>query len=108
MKEDIATYTYDHTGMKVHFVSTKKYNIIQCAVKLKASPNRDAITKRSLLTFILEQGTKEYPSERKLMQYLDELYGAVFSIDGQKKGNEHIITFRLEVANDKYIAGEQS
>src|SRR5699024_1189413 len=87
MKEDIATYTFDHNGMKVHFVPTKKFKTIQFAVKFKAPLNRDTITERSLLTFILEQGTKEYPSERKLMQYLDELYGAVFSIDGQKKGS---------------------
>lgn len=108
MTEDIATYTFDHNGMKVHFIPTKKFKTIQFAVKFKAPLNRETITKRSLLTFILEQGTKEYPSERKLIQYLDELYGAVFSVEGQKKGNEHIITFRLEVANDKYIAGEQS
>ena len=82
MKEDNATYTFDHNGMKVHFVPKKKFKTIQFAVKFKAPLNRDTITERSLLTFILEQGTKEYPSERKLMQYLDELYGAVFSIDG--------------------------
>src|SRR5699024_12596326 len=100
--------TNDYNVLKVHLDSTKKIKTIQFDVKFKAPLNRYTITERSLLTFILEQGTKEYPSERKLMQYLDELYGAVFSIDGQKKGNEHIITFRLEVANDKYIAGEQS
>lgn len=108
MKENIADHIFDHQGMKVHLVPTTKFKTIQFAVKFKAPLNRDTISKRTLLTFILEQGTKELPSEKKLMTYLDELYGAVFSVDGQKKGNEHIITFRLEVANEKYIAGEQS
>src|SRR5690625_4715888 len=34
------------------------------------------------------------------------LYGATFSIDGVKKGNNHIISFRLEFANERFIQDE--
>src|SRR5699024_5510183 len=37
---------------------------------------------------------------------LDNLYGAVLSIDGAKKGDNHIISFRLEIANQKFIMNE--
>ena len=40
------------------------------------------------------------------MNRLDELYGASLYIEGAKKGNNHIISFRLEVANENYLPTE--
>src|SRR5690625_2982466 len=42
------------------------------------------------------------------MLKLDELYGAILSIDVAKKGNYHIISFRLEIANEKFIKNEST
>src|SRR5690625_6799823 len=61
---------------------------------------------RALLPYVLQQGTNKLPSEKQLQKKLDMLYGATFSIDGVKKGNNHIISFRLEFANERFIQDE--
>jgi len=89
-----------------HMIPTKKFKTVNIVVKCKAPLNRKTITKRALLPYVLQKGTTNYPSEKQLMIKLDELYGAILSVDGVKKGNHHIISFRLEVANETYINNE--
>ncbi|GAB3066959.1 EF-P 5-aminopentanol modification-associated protein YfmF [Virgibacillus ainsalahensis] len=93
-------------GVNLHFIETGKYKTINIVAKLKAPLTRDTITKRALLPYILKQGTSSYPGRTELQRKLDDLYGAVLSIDGGKKGENHIISIRLELANQKYIAEE--
>lgn len=95
-------------GLNVHAIQTKKYKTIHIVAKFKAELSRETITKRALLPYVLRQGTKNMPSEQALQLKLDDLYGAVLSIDGAKKGDHHIISFRLEVANQNYIANEST
>ena len=95
-------------GLNLHMVPSKKYKTINIVAKFRADLSRETITKRALLPYILRQGTENYPTEKDLQLKLDDLYGAVLSIDGAKKGNNHIISFRLEVANQNYIADESS
>lgn len=96
------------TGLNVHIVKNKKFKTINIVAKFRAPLNRNTITKRALLPYILRQGTKSYPNEQALQLKLDHLYGAVLSIDGAKKGDNHIISFRLEVANENYISNEST
>lgn len=101
--EENVVYT---DGLNLHFIHNKKYKTINIVVKLKASLERDTITKRALLPYILQQGTLNYPGKKELQRKLDDLYGAVLSVDGSKKGEQHIISFRLEVPNEKFIPDE--
>lgn len=93
-------------GITFHFIPNKKFKTVNIVMKCKGYLNRDTITKRALLPFVLEQGTKQYPTEKLLMKKLDELYGAVLSISGAKKGSNHILHFQLEVANQRFIENE--
>ncbi|WP_337019869.1 EF-P 5-aminopentanol modification-associated protein YfmF [Oceanobacillus massiliensis] len=95
-------------GLKLHFIQSKKYKTINIVAKLRAPLERETITKRALLPYILKQATKNYPSRSELQLKLDDLYGAVLSADGSKKGENHIISIRLEVANEKFIPDESS
>ncbi|MFS0751785.1 EF-P 5-aminopentanol modification-associated protein YfmF [Oceanobacillus sp. 1P07AA] len=90
-------------GMKFHFVPNKKHKTISFVAKLRAPLQRDTITKRALLPYVLKQGTASFPTRVELQKELDELYGAILSITGGKKGENHILTIRLEVANEKFI-----
>ena len=63
----------------------------------------DTITKRALIPYVLKEGTKSYPKRQLLRRKLDDLYGGMFSADGSKKGENHIITIRLELANPKFL-----
>lgn len=93
-------------GRTIHFVPSRKFKTLSITAKFKAPLERGTITRRALLPYILKQGTKNYPSTEMFQKKLDELYGAVLSVSGGKKGENHIITLRLELANEKFIAGE--
>lgn len=95
-------------NMNVHLITTKKFKTIHIVVKFKAPLQKETITKRALLPYILRQGTKTFPSEMELQRKLDQLYGSSLTIDGAKKGDFHVISVRLEVANDKFIKNESS
>lgn len=99
---------YTEENFNLHVIQSEKFKTINIVAKFRAPLNRNTITKRALLPYILLQGTKSYPSEKELQLKLNNLYGTVLSIDGAKKGDNHIISVRLEVANQKYIANESS
>ncbi|SDJ71208.1 EF-P 5-aminopentanol modification-associated protein YfmF [Sediminibacillus albus] len=94
-------------GYNLHVIQSKKYKTVNVIVKLKAPLERSTITKRALLPYIMQQGTNKFPSARKLRTALDDLYGAVLGVDGAKKGENHIITLRLETANEAYLSSEE-
>ncbi|MFC4557186.1 EF-P 5-aminopentanol modification-associated protein YfmF [Virgibacillus kekensis] len=93
----------ENDGVNLHVVPSRKFKTITFTAKFKAPLSRNTITKRALLPYVLQQGTESYPSRSSVQLKLDSLYGAVLSINGSKKGNHHILTIRLEVANQKYI-----
>src|SRR5690625_7132032 len=88
-------------GLNLHLVPSKKYKTITIVAKLRGQLNRDSVTKRALLPFVLRQGTKTYPTREKLQHKLDDLYGASLSLDAGKAGLDHDISVRMEVANQK-------
>ncbi|WP_175073158.1 EF-P 5-aminopentanol modification-associated protein YfmF [Terribacillus sp. AE2B 122] len=91
-------------GATLHLIPTKKYKTISIAVKLQAPLERETITARALLPYVLQQGTASLSDARALRLKLDDLYGAILSISGTKKGEKHIITLRLDVANENYLS----
>ncbi|SES76896.1 Predicted Zn-dependent peptidase [Oceanobacillus limi] len=93
-------------GYNLHLIPNKKFKTINLVAKFKAPLQKSTITKRALLPYVLKQGPKSYPSRKDLQTKLDSLYGAVLSIDSGKKGENHIISMRLEVANQKFIPNE--
>ncbi|RPF55932.1 EF-P 5-aminopentanol modification-associated protein YfmF [Aquisalibacillus elongatus] len=94
---------YSNDEYNLHLIQTKKFKTNTVALKFARPLERDHITKRALLPFVLQKGTNEYPSEKELRLKLDELYGAKFSINSGKKGENHVITFVLDFANEKFI-----
>lgn len=95
-------------GVSYHMVPTKKHKTLSIVAKFKTPLSKESITMRALLPYVLQQGTESYPSRSSIQLKLDRLYGAVLSLDGTKKGNDHIISIRLEIANQKYISDESS
>lgn len=100
--------TIETQGYNLHLIRTKKFKTVHIVAKFKTVLSRETITKRALLPYILRQGTKSYPSEQALQLKLDELYGATLSLDVAKKGNHHIFSVRISIANEKFIPKESS
>ena len=100
LKENVGS----QDGYQLHFIKSNKFKTNSITVKLKAPLNRDTITYRALLPYVLNQGTNNYPSKQELQLKLDDLYGSVMGIAGGKKGENHIITIRMILANNPGVS----
>ncbi|WP_117169654.1 EF-P 5-aminopentanol modification-associated protein YfmF [Paraliobacillus sediminis] len=98
----------EQQGYNLHVLQSKKFKTIHLTVKLKSPLNRENITEKALLPFVLQQGTNKYPTSSLFRRALDDLFGATLSIDSAKKGNEHVMSFRMEIANQTYLTTEQN
>lgn len=96
--------TFSMEGFRLHVVKTEKYKTNAIVFKMKAPLNEKDATMRALLPHVLQSSSAAYPTTTKLRAYLDELYGAVLYADLAKKGDYHIITFFLEIANEKFLS----
>ncbi|MBM7694765.1 putative Zn-dependent peptidase [Peribacillus deserti] len=90
-------------GYKLHIVNTGKYKTNTFVWKMKAPLQKETVTLRSLFPYVLQSNTKNYPSTTVLRSHLDDLYGASLYVDLSKKGEYHIITFTVEIANEKFL-----
>ncbi|MGG0718767.1 pitrilysin family protein [Robertmurraya massiliosenegalensis] len=91
-------------GYNLHIVKTEKYKTNTLVWKMKAPLSKDDVTLRALLPYVLQSNSKTYPTSTELRAYLDELYGASFYVDLAKKGDYHVISFALEMANEKFLS----
>ncbi|REJ24862.1 MAG: peptidase M16 [Caldibacillus debilis] len=94
-------------GVTFHFIRTEKFKTNTIVLKMKAPLAKESATIRALLPYVLQSGTKRRPSQPELRSYLEELYGADFFVELQKKGENHIISLHLEVANEKFLRGSE-
>ncbi|MGM7720435.1 EF-P 5-aminopentanol modification-associated protein YfmF [Metabacillus sp. Hm71] len=90
-------------GLSLHTVPTKKFKTNTIVLKMLAPLNKQDVTYRALLPYVLQRGTKSFPTSINLRQHLDTLYGATLYVDLAKKGENHIISFRMEIANEKFL-----
>ncbi len=100
----ISEQIIDLQGMKLHIIPTEKYKTNTIVFKMKAPLDKEDVTKRALLPNVLQRNSKKYSTTALLRSYLDELYGATFYIDLAKKGDYHIISFTIEIANEKFLS----
>jgi predicted Zn-dependent peptidase len=93
-------------GITLHVVETKKYKTNTLVLKMKSPLSREVVTSRALLPYVLQSATEKYPTTTALRTHLDELYGASLNVDLSKKGEYHIISIRVEIANETYLSDQ--
>lgn len=94
----------DMKGYKLHIVKTAKFKTNTIVWKMKTPLTSENVTKRALLLYVLQSSSKAYETTSKLRSYLDELYGANLYVDVSKKGEYQVISFSLEIANEKFLS----
>lgn len=94
---------HELSGITLHTLNTSKFKTNTLVLKLKSALTEENVTKRALLPYVLQSATNTYKTSTELRIYLDELYGATLNVDLSKKGEFHIITFRIDIANEKFL-----
>ncbi|WP_271001430.1 EF-P 5-aminopentanol modification-associated protein YfmF [Listeria seeligeri] len=85
-------------------VPTQKYKSNKIVFKFRAPLERATVTKRSLLSILLETNSKKYPTQTAFRKQLADLYGANFYTTTAKKGNEHVLTVIFDMIDGQYVS----
>lgn len=93
-------------GLTLHIIPTKKFKTNTIVLKFLAPLKEEDVTLRALLPYVLQRGNENFPTSTKLRQHLDDLYGASLNVDLAKKGEYHIISFRMDIANEKFLTDQ--
>ncbi len=99
----LAERVHQLEGLTVHTVKTNKYKTNTIILMIKAPLKSDTVSFRALLPQLFQNGTVKSPSRTLLRERLDDMYGATFTTDVQKKGEDHVITLRMDVANEQFL-----
>ena len=91
-------------GLTLHRIQTDKYKTTTVVMQFKAKLTKDTVTERALLPYVLQSGTAQYGSSKAVRTELEKLYGATLGVDLAKKGDFHIMTFRMDFANEKFLS----
>ncbi|WP_002150929.1 EF-P 5-aminopentanol modification-associated protein YfmF [Bacillus cereus] len=101
--EDIHISSSEQNGLQLHLCNTDKFKTISIMLMMKAPLQEELTTARALIPYILNRGTINYPNRKLIKQKLDGMYGATLFTDVLKKGDNHIITFRMELPADQFL-----
>ena len=95
-------------GIKLHIIPNDIYktNLIRIAFTIDADKN--TVTDTAMLPLILKQGSMNYPTQEKINTRLEELYGAEFVANIDKKGDLQVMSFEADCIKDKYIPTKES
>ncbi len=98
MKYDIVTNdTYN-----LYTIMTDKFKSIHMEIVFRMQASKENITYMSVLSSILMENTKSYPSRKEMIRHLYDLYNANVYATSSRVGGELITNFVLEIVDPKY------
>ncbi len=93
-------------GVHLSVNSTRKLKTI--LVKLFFTGDLDgSVTRRVLIPMVLRRGTRNFHTLQAIARHLEGLYGASLADGVLKIGEWHVISFRLEAVNGRFLPGRQ-
>lgn len=84
-------------------VKTTKFKTTVIKMSFSAPLNRETITHRILLANVLRNSSAKFSNRQLLSAHLEDLYGAILGVTTKKQGQLHIISFYIQVANEKFL-----
>ena len=94
-KKDLGSYN-------LHLIKTDKFKTVTMKIIFHSPIIKNEITIRNVLSDMLLQSSKNYPTKRDLIIESEELYAADIYNNSERLGNYISTGFTLQVLNDKY------
>src|SRR5688572_25356544 len=66
-------------------------------------PLDDKATQTALLPAVLRRGCRRQPTQARIAAFLENLYGASYGADVGKSGERHLLSFWLDLVNDRFV-----
>lgn len=94
-------------GFSLYCLPTKKFKATTISLFIHRPLDQSA-TRNTLLLKTLARGCKQYPNMRKIVIFLESLYGASFTTGVGKLGERHILQFHVEIVNERFLPHTQT
>ena len=94
-------------GINLYEIKTNKFKTNLIAVFLNVPLSRDTVTKNALISAVLRRGSKTMPSQEKISENLEEMYGASFDCGIEKNGDAHTLKFYIESIDDEFLPNKE-
>ncbi len=89
-------------GIKSHIVETDLFKTNVISIYFTVPLTKKDVTKNSLLTLLIKNGGKKYPTQYDVSRKLDKMYGAYLSFGVAKRGDNQVIKFYIDTINNNY------
>ncbi len=93
---------YDLNSYNLHLIKTTKFKTVSVLISFKRPIIKEETTIRSMLPLMLLNSTKEFPSTRLLNIEAERQYGLNLSYNQRRLGNYNVLTFSLNMINEKW------
>ncbi len=98
--------SYDLNSYKLHCVKDDRFKETKVVINFKRKVKKEEITKRSILSKILLESSKDFPTSRLMAIETENLYNLMFNSLTYLSGNYSVISFETMFLNDEYIDDE--
>lgn len=93
-------------GVHLTVLPTTQFKTISTLITFSSPASLATLTARSLLADLLETSTAAYPTQTDLASVLSDMYGANYSTNVTKNGDQAQFQFALTVPNGRYLADQ--
>lgn len=90
-------------GIKLRILPTKKFKTVTVSFCFHRDLDED-YTYNALIPAVLKRGCEGFETLKDIERHMESLYGALFDVGVQKKGERQVLMFSMEVVNDDYLA----
>ncbi len=94
-------------GINLNLIKTNKFKSNLVSLYMEMPLDKDDVTKNALIPLVLKRGTNKYTTNLDIERKLEELYGAEFSLNINKKGERHVLRFTIESPKGIYVEDEK-
>lgn len=91
-----------NSNYTLNLITTKKFKTTRIQVNFANDLNKDTVTKRSLLPYLMHAISKKHDSREEMSKYLENMYAANFNVGVSRIGKTHFIAFELSIINDDF------
>lgn len=92
----------NNTVYRVNIGQTEKFKTVKIQLTFLNDLQRETVTKRALLPYLLKAITEKYPTRKDLSIQLESMYSASFNAGVKKIGLAHEIIFDLTLIHNDY------
>lgn len=93
---------YQNVAYQLHTIKTNRFKTITIKINFKRKLEKKDITYRNLLSDVLLESSRRYPSRRELEMKTEDLYNLILKSNTYLSGNYMILSFDCIFLNEAY------